>query len=723
MSGSAELPGGIPPRYKIEKELGRGGMGRVVAAFDTTIRRRVAIKIAPAPPPGDIEQQKAFERFRREAQLAGGLRHENIVGIYDFGADAQSAWMVMEIVEGGSLRELLQRTEAFSLAETARIMVQLLDGLAFCHDQGIVHCDVKPANIMLTEPTTAGEVKLTDFGIASNFGPGLSATDDSGGDDGEATRVFSTPPAAPSEPERIGTPSHMAPEQFTGGPLDQRTDIWAAGVVLYHLLTRENPFKGDADTIEMKVLSTEPTPPSQLSVLATRPFDDLIRKALAKRPQDRFQDARGFAAALLEATRARRSGATAALPKPAIPEPPPPSKSASPAWVKYAAAGGGAAVLAGLAALLLMPGTPPPAPSPAPLAQLVQPTPDAARPAPVQPAVTPPPAQLAAPAPSPPLAAPPQILLVPAQPPATPSQVTQSQPAPAPVLPAPAAVPPAQSTVTQAAPTQAAPARVTPAPAAPAPPAQASPSQPSPAPVASAPALTPAPPALAPLTPAPLTPALPAPPSEAAIQTALASVVDAQRCALLDVRREGNVVTLAGFVHHAEVTGLQQRLQSVGLTPRMQAEIFDAPFCDLLALLRPAMAAPGAPRVSARSNQIRAGERLTLDFETANWPTTVNLWFVMHDGQTLRLLGDQRLAAGERRMMNETSPDFPWVIAEPFGHEMIIMLASDGPPFPTPRPLEETIDSLTGAIREAMGRARAEGRRLVARAIMVHTRP
>jgi serine/threonine protein kinase len=711
VSGSAEVPGGIPARYKVEKELGRGGMGRVVAAFDTTIRRRVAIKIAPAPPPGDIEQQKAFQRFRREAQLAGGLRHENIVGIYDFGADAQSAWMVMEIVEGGSLRELLQRTEAFSLAETARIMVQLLDGLAFCHDQGIVHCDVKPANIMLTEPTTAGEVKLADFGIARNFGRGRDGGDDSGGndpgaDDGEATRVFSGSSPALAEAERIGTPAYMAPEQFTGGPLDQRTDVWAAGVVLYHLLTRENPFKGDADSIELKVMTVEPTPPSQLSVLATRAFDDLVRKALAKRPQDRFPDARSFAAALLEATRARRAGASSPPPKVTIPEPAPPPTS--PGWVKYAAAGGGVAVLAGIAAFLLMPGTPPPAPTPA-LTLLVQPAPEPSRPAPVQrpePAVTQPSpapapapapavAPLAAPLPGPPVAPVPQILLVPAQPPSGPPSLSTPS----------TAQPPA--TQPQAAPPQ------------PVLPPQATPEPPRPAP-ALVPAPIPAPPAAA--TPA-LIPAQPAAPSESEVQAALASATAPQRCALLDARREGSTVILTGFVHRAEVASLQQRLLSAGLTPRLEAEVFDAPFCDILAVLRPAMAAPGAPRVAARSTQIRAGERLTLEFETANWPTTVNLWFVMHDGQTLRLLGDQRMGAAERRMMNETSPDFPWLIAEPFGHEMVIMLASDGPPFPALRPLEETIDSLTGAMRDAIRRAQAEGRRLVARAIMVQTRP
>lgn len=212
-------------------------------------------------------------------------------------------------------------------------------------------------------------------------------------------------------------------------------------------------------------------------------------------------------------------------------------------------------------------------------------------------------------------------------------------------------------------------------------------------------------------------------PSEATIQAALASATDPQRCALMDLRRDANLVTITGFVHQSAAEAMMQPLRAAGLTPRLQAETFDGPFCGILAALRPAMGQADAPRVAARATHLRGGERLTLDFDMANWPSVVNLWFVMHDGTTLQLLANQRMAANERRMMNQTSPDFPWVIGEPYGHEMVIMLASDAAPFAAPRPLEETIDSLTAALGEAIRRAAAEGRRLVGRAVMVHTRP
>ncbi|MEI6159724.1 MAG: serine/threonine-protein kinase [Roseococcus sp.] len=674
MSASSDIPGGLPARYRIEKELGRGGMGSVVAAFDTTIRRRVAIKIAPAPPPGDTEQQQAFYRFRREAQLAGGLRHENIVGIYDFGADEKSAWMVMEIVEGGSLRELIQRTEHFTLTEVARIMVQMLDGLAFCHDQGIVHCDIKPANIMLSEPSTSGEVKIADFGIARNFGAG-----DSHDDDGEATRVFTK--RVQTEEQRIGTPSHMAPEQFAGGTLDQRTDIWAAGIVLYHLLTRENPFTGNPDAIEAKVLNTEPKPPSQLSVLATPAFDALIKRALAKKPQDRFQDARSFAAAVLEATRAKRG--TTILPPAKPAEAPPPAPAAKRNWVPLAAAGGGVAVLAAVAAFLLMPGSEPRvAPSAPPPVTLAQPAP-----APAQPA--PPPVALVQPTPAP----------------------TQPAPLLRPETPAPSA--PAPSTPQPATPPVVAPQIV-------APPAQAPAPQPVAPPVAQQPAAPP--PALVPA--APLLVPSPAPSDtaqrEARIQAAMGNIPNLTRCGAVEAQRQGLNVTLTGFLHMRDVPALRQNFSAAGLTPDWQVTEFEGPYCGLLSALRPILAVGETlPRITSRALQLRSEERLTLDFQMPDAPTTINLWFVMHDGQALRLLGDVRMRAGERRMMNETTPDFPWIISEPFGDEMVVMVAGDGPLFSQPRPVEETIDSLTEALR----RAQAEGRRMTARSIMVRTSP
>jgi len=653
-------------------------MGSVVAAFDTTIRRRVAIKIANAPPVGDVEQQKAFQRFRREAQLAGGLKHPNIVGIYDFGEDANAAWMVMEIVEGGSLRELLNRNEALSIPETVRLMVQVLDGLAYCHDQGVVHCDIKPANIMLTESSTEGEVKLADFGIARRVVGHAADTE-------EATRVFSK--ESHLDEDRIGTPAYMAPEQFSGGTLNAQTDIWAAGVLLYQLLTRENPFKGDPDTIEAKVLGSEPTPPSKLSVLATPAFDSLVRQALSKRPQDRFTDARSFAAKLLEATRARRveplpSAKSAAVPAPV-------ASTASKGWIKYAAAGG--VVAGGLVLFLALSGGPAPVTPATPQAALVL--------APQAPFPRSEPAsgQIAAP-----------------------NQSSRSEPSS-----------PAQVPVPQVAAQQAQAPRVDPSPsAAPArePPAaltaRPEPRRPEAAPAPPSLLLVPAAPGVVPAAPA----VVPAPPDpalrERGLDAALRGILQQERCGLLEATREGERVNLSGFIHQREVPGLTTALAAAGITPRFTADVFDAPYCDLLNSTRQALATGDAlPRISARSRDLRGGERLTLDLTMPDWVPTVSLWFVMHDGQALRLLEDLRLRPGERRMMNETAPNFPWLIGEPFGHELVLLVASEGQLFDRPRPQEESTDALASALRAAAQRARDQGRRLVMRAIMVETKP
>ncbi|UPY36456.1 serine/threonine protein kinase [Sediminicoccus sp. KRV36] len=766
MSGSSGLSDGIPPRYQVERELGHGEMGRVVAAFDTILGRRVAIRLLPAPPPGDAAQQQDFQRFRREAQLAGGLRHAHILGIHDVGADAQSAWMVMEIVEGGTLREWLQANPDASLAEMTRIMGQLLDALAFCHDQGIIHGDVTPANIMLTEPSGRGEVKLAGFGRAT---PLRQPTDDA-----EATLILGARGAA----ERIAHPGGLAPEQFTGGAPDPRTDLWAAGIVLYQMLTREEPFTGEPAAIEAQILAAEPLPPSQRAARATPAFDALIRRALSKRPEARFQDARSFAAALRDATRAQGVGPSSP-PPPVIPPviPPPAARG----WIKFAAAGGVAAIGIALA-LTLIGGPEPAAPGPAPIANNAEPPRPAAvarletplltptpTPAPVgllpPPAVTPAAPALVAPptniAPATPAPTPPPTSVAPAAPilAAPPVSVTPGTPTPAatpatlaPTAPGVAAplasvtpAPPAPAaSATLAAPVLAAPpANVTSAaPALTAPPANITPA--TPAPAASAANITP--PAPAPAAPAanvmsPLAPAAPSAPTalalippappkpdpaqrEAAIQAALADVQAPDRCGLLQSRREGDALTLTGFLHQRDAAPLREGLVAAGLSPRIEASLFDAPYCPLLAAIRPGLTeAHAPPRITPRASRLRDNERLALDFEMPDWPATINLWFVMHDGQALRLLGDLPMHAGERRMMSQTTPAFPWIISEPFGFELLIVVASEGALFAAPRPMEESVDSLTEALRGAMQQARAEGRRLVTRAAMIETMP
>ncbi|GGG24558.1 hypothetical protein GCM10010964_10780 [Caldovatus sediminis] len=280
------VPQEIGAKYEVRGTLGSGAMGTVYDAFDRLIERRVAIKVVRKPPGDDAEAREAAARFRREAQAAGRLAHPAIVAVYDYGENAEYAWIVMELVEGGSLKDILDRGERLGLPHIVRIMEQVLGALAFSHQRGVVHRDIKPANIMLT---AEGQVKIADFGIARL-------------ENSSMTQIGTL----------MGTPSYMAPEQFRGEPVDARADIWAAGVVLYQLLTGEKPFEGGFNAVMHKALNTEPPPPSTLSVTAPRAFDAVVARAMAKRPEDRFPTATAFAEAIRAAASAEAASSRAA---------------------------------------------------------------------------------------------------------------------------------------------------------------------------------------------------------------------------------------------------------------------------------------------------------------------------------------------------------------------------------------------------------------------------
>jgi serine/threonine-protein kinase len=278
------LPAELNTKYEVRGTLGAGAMGTVYDAVDRIIERRVAIKVVNRPNESDPEAVEAHARFRREAQAAGRLSHPNIVGVYDYGENATQAWIVMELVEGGSLKGRLDKHERFTVPEIVRIMSEVCAGLQYSHQRGVVHRDIKPGNIMMT---TDGQVKIADFGIARL-------------ENSSMTQVGTL----------IGTPSYMAPEQFRGEPVDLRADIWSSGVMLYQLLTGEKPFEGGFSAVMHKALHTEPPPPSQLSVTTPRGFDAVIARALAKRPEDRYRSAAEFGEAI-------RQAVTAAAPEPA----------------------------------------------------------------------------------------------------------------------------------------------------------------------------------------------------------------------------------------------------------------------------------------------------------------------------------------------------------------------------------------------------------------------
>ena len=259
-------------KYEIRGELGQGAMGIVYDGFDPMIARRVALKTVRRDQLDRAEVEEILARFKREAQAAGRLNHPNIVQIYEYGEDDGTAFIAMEFVEGRELKDFFDADERFPMAEIVRIMGQLLEALDYSHRNGVVHRDIKPANIILLKD---GTVKVADFGIARVESSNLT----------QAGSV-------------LGTPSYMSPEQFMGQTVDDRSDLFSAGVILYQFLTGEKPFTGALTTIMHKVLKEEPPAPSALNVQVPRPFDALIRKALAKRPDERFQNGREFVIAL-----------------------------------------------------------------------------------------------------------------------------------------------------------------------------------------------------------------------------------------------------------------------------------------------------------------------------------------------------------------------------------------------------------------------------------------
>jgi len=276
-------------KYEIRRELGRGAMGVVYEGYDPAIKRLVALKTIRADQLAGENAEAMIARFRREAQAAGRLNHPNIVSIYDFGEDGAISYIAMELIKGRELKECFESNERFRLADIVRIMGQILGALGYSHRQGVVHRDVKPANIFLL-PDAA--VKVADFGIAHLESSNL-------------TQVGTV----------IGTPSYMSPEQIMGLPVDGRSDLFSAGVILYQFLTGERPFAGSTATTTMqKVLKEDPLAPSTLNVQLPPALDAVVRKALAKRMEDRFQTAQEFADALDTAARAATGTAAARAP-------------------------------------------------------------------------------------------------------------------------------------------------------------------------------------------------------------------------------------------------------------------------------------------------------------------------------------------------------------------------------------------------------------------------
>src|SRR4051812_3878724 len=262
-------------RYTIERKLGAGGMANVYLAEDGELGRRVAIKILNDRHSHD---DQFVERFRREAKNAAGLSHPNIVSIYDRGEFDGSYYIAMEYLEGRTLKELIVRNGPTPVPIAIDYARQVLSAIAFAHRNGVVHRDIKPHNIVVGRD---GRLKVTDFGIARS---GASQMTEAG--------------------SIIGTAQYLSPEQAKGAHVDQRSDLYSVGIVLYEMLTGEVPFTGDTPVeIAMKPLSTVPSPPSDLNDKVPHDLDAIVLRALSKEPEQRYQSSEEMDADLARVAR------------------------------------------------------------------------------------------------------------------------------------------------------------------------------------------------------------------------------------------------------------------------------------------------------------------------------------------------------------------------------------------------------------------------------------
>ncbi|MDB4932752.1 MAG: uncharacterized protein JWM10_5236, partial [Myxococcaceae bacterium] len=278
---SDELIGQHFGTYLIEAPLGHGGMGVVYRALDEKLRRTVALKVLP---PGFAADADRRRRFEREARAAAAVTHACIATVYEVGESEGRVFIAMELVEGSSLASRIAGTP-LPLALALRITRDVARGLAKAHERSVVHRDLKPDNVMLTDE---GEVKILDFGLARLDEPAEVGADQ------DVTAAAMTMPG-----QIMGTPGYMSPEQAAGKATDARTDLFSLGVVLYEMLTGARPFRGDsAMDVIIALCRDEPAPPSTLNPAVTPEVERVIARCMAKRPADRYANARELLADL-----------------------------------------------------------------------------------------------------------------------------------------------------------------------------------------------------------------------------------------------------------------------------------------------------------------------------------------------------------------------------------------------------------------------------------------
>ena len=260
-------------RYEIIGELGQGAMGVVYKAKDPLIDRVVAIKTINLGLALD-EKEEYEGRFYQEAKAAGRLNHPNIVTIYDVGKSGNVAYIAMEFLQGRELRDVMNDGGVLPVDQVLDVVAQVALGLAYAHEHEIVHRDVKPSNIMVIRD---GHVKITDFGIARMASASVRTQ----------TGMV------------LGSPKYMSPEQVMGKSIDQRSDIFSLGVMLYEMLTGQAPFNGEnVNAIMYQTLNAVPAQPNTLNAAVPEMLNFIVAKALAKKLEDRYQNAKDFAADL-----------------------------------------------------------------------------------------------------------------------------------------------------------------------------------------------------------------------------------------------------------------------------------------------------------------------------------------------------------------------------------------------------------------------------------------
>ena len=256
-------------RYELRRHIAQGGMSVVFLGYDRRVRRQVAVKVLYG------SDEPFVRRFEREALAVGALSHDHILPLYDFGEQRPWYYLVMPFVEGGTLRDYLCKRERLTLDEAGSLLEQIASALQYAHNRGVIHCDVKPSNILLR---LDGHAYLADFGLAK-----------------------ADADTHPHSGTGIGTPEYMAPEQ-ADGVNDHRSDIYSLGIILYQMLTGRVPFTADSPmAVTLKHLQLPPARPSLINKDIPQEIEELILKALAKRPEERYQEISDFSNAYKQA--------------------------------------------------------------------------------------------------------------------------------------------------------------------------------------------------------------------------------------------------------------------------------------------------------------------------------------------------------------------------------------------------------------------------------------